>query len=223
VPRVIDKRHGTIHVPVTDLNGDGKPDFIALIAQEHETVVAFINEGGGQFTKKTLYSAPHPGWGSSGIELVDMNGDGKLDILYTNGDILDEPYLWKPFHGIQWLENHGDLKFEHHRIADMYGVHHAVAANITGNKLPDILAVSFLPADKFSDRGKRKADAVVLFEQVAPGQFERHTLASESCDAVVCAAADLYGTGRIDLVVGNFSSPTSNDPATIWKNLGKKK
>ena len=95
-----------------------------------------------------------------------MNGDGKLDILYTNGDILDEPYLLKPYHGIQWLENRGDLKFEHHRIADMYGVHHAVAANITGNKLPDILAVSFLPADKFSDRGKRKADAVVLFEQV---------------------------------------------------------
>ena len=33
VPRVIDKRHGTIHVPVADLNGDGKPDFVALIAR----------------------------------------------------------------------------------------------------------------------------------------------------------------------------------------------
>lgn len=223
VPEVIDSRHGTIHVPVADLNGDGKPDFVALISQEHETVVAFLNEGGGKFKTKMLYSAPHPGWGSSGIELTDLNGDGKLDVLYTNGDILDEPYLWKPYHGVQWLENIGDLKFSHRRIADMYGVHNAVAGRITGGKWPDVLAVSFLPADKFPDRGTRKADAVVLFEQTAPGKFERHTLATESCDAVVCLAADLYGSGRLDLVVGNFSSPTTDHPATIWKNLGPKK
>jgi hypothetical protein len=224
----IDPRHGTIHVPVIDLNGDGKPDFIALISQEHETVVAFLNKGDGKFEAKTLYTAPHPAWGSSGIQLVDMNGDGKIDVLYTNGDILDEPYLWKPYHGIQWLENKGDLKLEHHRIADMYGVHNAVAARITGGPLPDVLAVSFLPADKFPDRGARKADAVVLFEQVAPGKFERHTLLSEKCDSVVCLAADLYGSDPknprlADLVTGNFSSPTINNPVAIWKNLGKKR
>jgi hypothetical protein len=220
VPKVIDSRPGTIHVPVTDLNGDGKPDFVALIAQEYETVVAFLNEGGGKFRKKTIYSAPHPGWGSSGIELVDMNGNGRLDVLYTNGDILDEPYLWKPYHGVQWLENMGDLKFEHRRIADMYGIHNAVAAHVTGGKLPDILAVSFLPGDKFPDREKRKADAVVLFEQVAPGRFERHSLAIGDCDSVVCAVADLYGTGRLDLISGNFSSTTTDHPVWIWKNLG---
>jgi hypothetical protein len=221
--RVVDSRDGTIHVPVIDLNEDGKPDFIALIAQEHEQVVAFINEGGGKFRPRTIYSAPHPGWGSSGIQLVDMNGDGKRDVLYTNGDILDEPYLWKPYHGIQWLENQGDLNFKYHRIANMYGVHHAMAAPITGGQFMDVLAVSFLPADKFGDRGKKRADAVVLFQQVAPGQFERHTLAVESCDAVACLAADLYGNGLIDLVSGNFSSQQTNQPVTIWKNLGKKR
>jgi hypothetical protein len=222
VPHLVDNRHGTIHVPITDLNGDGRPDFVALIGQEHETVVAFLNEGGGRFGKKTLYTAPHPGWGSSGIQLVDMNGDGRIDVLYTNGDILDEPYLWKPYHGVQWLENKGDLRFEHHRIADMYGVHHAVAAPVTGKQWPDVVAVSFLPGDKFPDRVERRADAVVLFEQTAPGRFERHTLATGSCDAVVCAVADLYRTGRLDIVVGNFSSMTTDHPVTIWKNLGKK-
>ncbi|MCS7269895.1 MAG: VCBS repeat-containing protein, partial [Gemmataceae bacterium] len=172
VPRQLDGRTGAIHVPVIDLNEDGRPDFIALFAQEHETIVAFLNEGQGRFRKKTLYSAPHPGWGSSGIELTDINGDGRPDILYTNGDILDEPYLWKPYHGLGWLENLGDLRFEYHRIGDMYGIHHAVAAPLCGGPLPDILAVSFLPADKFRDREARQADAVVLFRQVAPGQFE---------------------------------------------------
>src|SRR5262249_51897981 len=87
VPRVLDDRHGTIQVPVGDLNGDGKPDFIALISQEHETIVAFLNEG-GRFHKEILYTAPHPAYGSSGIELVDLNGDDRLDVLYTNGDTL---------------------------------------------------------------------------------------------------------------------------------------
>src|SRR5262249_28852614 len=149
--RKIDERHGAIHVPVTDLNGDGKPDFVALIAQEHETVVAFINDG-TKFTPKTLYSAPHPGWGSSGIQLTDLNGDGKTDVLYTNGDILDEPYLLKPYHGVSWLENTGGLAFKHHTIAPMYGAHNAVAADFFGTGRLGIAAVSFLPSDKFPDR-----------------------------------------------------------------------
>jgi hypothetical protein len=218
--RLVDSRHGTIHIPVADLNGDGKPDFVALIAQEHEMVIAFINDGKGGFDRKLLYAGPHPGYGSSGIQLVDLNGDGKLDVLYTNGDILDEPYLFKPYHSVQWLENKGDLEFEHHPLTPMFGVHRAVAGNITGSGKQDILAVSFLPDDKFPDRKKRKADAIVLLEQVGPGKFERHSLATVDCDHVTCAVGDLYGSGRMDLVVGQFSSRSTDHPVTIWKNMG---
>jgi hypothetical protein len=49
VPHQLDARHGASHVPIADLNGDGKPDFVALISQEHETIVAFLNAGGGKF------------------------------------------------------------------------------------------------------------------------------------------------------------------------------
>jgi hypothetical protein len=221
VPRQVDARHGAIHVPVADLDGDGKPDFVALIAQEHEMVVAYLNDGAGGFRKRTLYTAPHPGYGSSGIQLVDLNADGKLDVLYTNGDILDEPYLFKPYHGVQWLENTGGLKFVHRPIAPMYGAHNAVAADLFGTGRPAVIAVSFLPADKFSDREARKAEGLLVLEQVAPGKFDRHAVAGAECDAVVCAAGDLYGTGRPDVVVGNFSSVKTDHPVTIWKNLGR--
>jgi hypothetical protein len=222
VPRQLDSRTGAIHVPVVDLDGDGHLDFVTVFAQEHETVVAFLNDGQGQFRKKTLYSAPHPGWGSSGIELADLNGDGRLDILYINGDILDEPYLWKPYHGVGWLENLGDLRFRYHRVADMYGVHHAVAAPICGGPLPDILAVSFLPADKFRDRDQKKADAVVLFRQTAPGRFERHVLLQTDCDAVSCCVLDRQGDGCYDLVVGNYSHPQNQQPLWIWSPIRRR-
>jgi hypothetical protein len=217
VRHVLDERHGTIHVPVADLNGDGKPDFVALISQEHETIVAFLNEGKGKFSKHTLYSAPHPGWGSSGIELVDLDGDGKLDVLYTNGDVLDYPYLYKPYHSIQWLKNQGDLRFEHRHLTPMYGTHRAVAADLFGTGRPAIVAVSFLPKDVFPERGKHDADAIIVLEQVAPGEFERHSLAKVDCDHVTCAVGDVYGRGKLDIVVGNFTPTTVKHPVGIFK------
>src|SRR5579859_2502139 len=106
VATVFDPRHGAIHVPIADLNHDGRPDFVALISQEFETVVAFLNTGPGKFEPHVTHAAPHPAFGSSGIQLVDLDQDGDLDVLYSNGDVLDSNLL-RPYHGIQWLENRG--------------------------------------------------------------------------------------------------------------------
>src|SRR5207302_2916461 len=219
--RIIDQRHGAIHVPVADLNGDGKPDFVALISQEHETIVAFLNDGAGNFRKETIYTASHPGYGSSGIQLVDMNGDGKLDVLYTNGDVLDKPYLLKPYHSVQWLENRGTFPFEHHPITPMYGVHRAVAADLTGTGRKDIVATSFLPIEAFPQRQEMKLDSIILLEQASPGKFSRHSLETVSCNHVTCAVGDVFGTGRTDIVTGTFSSAKTEHALTIWKNMGR--
>jgi hypothetical protein len=223
VPHELDPRHGAIHVPVADLNKDGKPDFVALISQEHETVVAFLNAGGGQFRRETVYAAPHPGYGSSGIELVDLDKDGDLDVLYTNGDVLDHSLL-KPYHGIRWLENRGRYPFVEHHLAAMYGVHRAVAADFDGDGDLDVVAVSFLPAERFPARGELGLESVLLLEQASRGRFAPHTLQAGKNDCVACAAGDLYGDGKMHLVTGIFSLPgdgTVKHPVTIWKNLGR--
>ncbi len=108
---IVDPRHGAIHVPIADLDGDGKPDFVAAISQEHETIVAFLNRGPGRFEAKALWSAPHPAFGLSGMQLVDLDGDKDLDVLLTSGDAFDTVML-RPDNGVTWLENRGDLRFE---------------------------------------------------------------------------------------------------------------
>jgi hypothetical protein len=241
LPHVLDKRHGAIHVPPARLQGqrpDQPPDFVALISQEHETVVAFLNDGHGTFRKATLFRGPHPAYGSSGIQLVDLNGDGNLDVLYTNGDTLDKPYLLKPYHGIQWLENPGNRWWEHpdeaatlwkhHPIAPMYGVHRALAADFRGTGRKDqldIVAVCFLPGEAFPRRRELNLDAIIYLEQTAPGKFARYTLESVTCDHVTCAVGDIYGSGRIDFVTGPFQGGKASTVGiqhglTIWKNLG---
>jgi hypothetical protein len=217
VPRVLDQRHGAIHVAVGDLNGDGRPDLVVLLSQEHETIVAFVNEGGGRFRKETIYSGPHPAYGSTGIQLVDLDGDGKLDLLYTNGFSNEQPYLLKPYHGVQWLQNQGKFPFVHHALGTLYGAYRAVAADFRGKGVLDIVAVSYLPQHGFPDRQERQLDAVIYLEQTAPGKFERHTLETGTCDHLTCAAGDIFGTGKVDLVIGNLVAAPGAAPITIWE------
>jgi hypothetical protein len=224
-PTTLDPRHGTIHVPVADLNGDGRPDFVALISQEHETVVAFLNEGEGRFAQRTIYSAPHPSYGSSGIELVDLDADGDLDVLMTNGDVLDRKVL-RPDHGVRWLENRGEYPFEHHALDAAYGASRAVAGDLDGDGDLDIVAATFLPGSYFQRvRPMHQLDGMLLLEQVRPGEFVRHTIEPDSCDHASCDIGDFDGDGRLDIVTANcfFQDPDS-DPAggeTDWIIVGK--
>ena len=225
VPQVLDPRNGAIHVPITDLNDDGKPDFVALISQEHETVVAFLNQGNGKFRKETIYTAPHPAFGSSGIQLVDLDGDGRLDVLLTNGDVLDPPPLLKPYHGIHWLRNEGRYPFTDHPLAAMYGVHRAVAADLRGVGRKDVVAVSFLPAHDFPKAKEQQLDSVVLLEQTVPGKFRRYALERGLCDHVTCVLGAWDGDGRIHLATGDFvgSGGPSSRAVALWKNLGTRR
>jgi tetratricopeptide (TPR) repeat protein len=221
VQHVVEPRHGAIHVPLIDLNRDSRLDFVALLSQEHESVVAYLNEGEGAFRPNTIYVGPHPAYGSSGIEIIDLDGDHDDDVLLTNGDVLDRPYLLKPYHGIQWLENEGTFPFKHHALAPMYGASRAVTADFDGDNDLDIVATSFLPRLEFPERESLKLPSILLLEQTKSKQFVPHVLETSACDHFTCTAGDWDADGDPDFAVGNFSwkrAQPMNDAAVLWFN-----
>ena len=221
--RELDSRHGAIHVPVTDLNHDGKLDFVALIGQEHEVVEAFLNQGDGTFEKQRIYTGPNPSWSSSDIQLVDMDGDGDLDILCANGDSFDRDYL-KPYHAVRWLENQGEFPWAEHHLANMPGCQRALAGDLDGDGDVDVVAVSLLHSEVIAKFGKQQFDAICFLEQTAPGQFHRRTLELGECNHAALNLADFDGDGDLDIAAGNFIFNEGQGQGripylTIWQNV----
>jgi hypothetical protein len=222
-PEEIDCRPGTIHVPVHDFNRDGHPDFVALVSQEYECVEAFVNQGDGRFRLKTLWPGPDPTFGSSGLELTDLDQDGDVDILYSNGDSFDDDYV-KPSHGVQWLENLGDLEFAYHRLAALPGAYRALAGDIDLDGDLDVVASVWVePKGRFVNSAVKRWASLVCLEQTSPGTFVFHTLEEDFPWYAAMELADFDGDGDLDLALGAHArKPTLRVPhwLAIWWNRG---
>jgi hypothetical protein len=234
VPYTIDARPGPIHVPFLDLNGDGRLDFVVLVSQQYEHLVAYLaRRRGPGFRQETIFRGPTPVWGSSGIEPVDFDGDGDQDILMTNGDSLDD-FTIRPFHGIRLFENRGEFPFVQHDLAVMPGAHRAQTADMDGDGDNDIVACAFLPGSdhpQFQNLERQgsvdELTAVGWIEQVAAGEFRLHELKKGTPSHVTLDLGDYDGDGDVDIVLGNLVGFTFGKADTgfstdtwveVWEN-----
>jgi hypothetical protein len=132
---------GPIHTIPVDFDHDGDLDIVSLVSQEWEEIWVFENNGVGQFKSHLIWGSTNEDFGCSGMRTADLDRDGDIDILFTNGDAFDYiPPRPRPWHGVQWLENTGNFKFAYHRIGALNGASAACAADLDNDGDVDVVA-----------------------------------------------------------------------------------
>jgi len=201
VRHVLDATPGAIRFEIHDLTGDGNPDIVALFAQGDERIVLFENDGTGNFPHERVLARFPPVYGSMHFVMHDFNGDGKLDIVYVNGDNFDYSRVLKPYHGIHILENDGQNNFQERYVYPLYGAAQAVVADFDHDGDPDILAVS-----NFADLSRHPERGITYLENVGRYQFTPYVFSIAATNQWnVMALADLNGDGRLDALIGAMS------------------
>lgn len=187
---------------IKDMNQDGLQDIVVLMAQARESISIFYNRGKGTFEEKSVLEFPSV-YGSSYLELADMNQDGYLDMIYTNGDNADYSYSLKAYHGLRIFINNGNNEFKEQYFYPSYGASQVRAADFDGDGDLDLAMISF-----FNDDNAQPNEGFLFLENQGNLNFKIFTFPEAAQGKwLVMDVGDLDQDGKPDIILGNFIKP----------------
>ncbi|HEY3853549.1 MAG TPA: VCBS repeat-containing protein [Verrucomicrobiae bacterium] len=198
---------GALNSCVCGAGAGGLPNLVVLMAQGREGIHFFQNLGAGDFQDEVVTNFP-PVYGSSHIEVADINGDGFPDLLVTCGDNGEYPSPFKNYHGIRIFLNDGHNRFSLAWFFPMNGAYKALARDFNRNGHLDIAAISYFP-----DYNKSPDESFVYLRN--KGGFSYEAFSLPECTSgrwIAMDAGDLKGDGCQDIVLGSLPAGPKSIP-----------
>lgn len=212
---LLDPVPGARNTIIRDVNGDGRPDVVALLSQGDEQVAVYYNEAGidaqtPAFRKETVLRFP-PVYGSSYLEMSDVNQDGFPDLVYVNGDNADYSYSVKAYHGVRVFLNDGHFRFKQAWFYPMNGASKVLARDFDGDGDIDLAAIAYFPNYK-----KTPVESFIYFENQGELTFKPRTFATpERGHWLTMDAGDVDQDGDVDLLLGSFQLSSTPVPMAL--------
>jgi hypothetical protein len=181
-----------VNVTAADLNGDGKTDLVVMSALG--TVNVLLGKGDGTFGAPAPYTVGGQGTFSDTAVVADVNGDGKMDLVFDN-----------PTGNAFLLLGNGDGTFQTVRTLNTGGPAWGIAVgDLNGDGKPDLVTTNgnSVAINVMLATGNGNFAAPVSYSPA--GNFPRDI-----------RIVDVNNDGKPDLVVANSGS---NDAAILLGN-----
>lgn len=217
MPKTLLAAAGMLQVVVTDMNGDGRKDLVALQGKGDEGIHVFYQEENLRFTHSKAVSL-RPGVGANWFQLVDYNGDGHQDIILVCGGNDKYPEYPKPYHGLKIYLNDGINHFKEEFFYPIYGATRVMANDFDGDGDIDFAINSFYPDFEFGAE-----ESFVYLENIDVENFKFKPQTFEQSVKGrwrVMEQGDFDGDGDTDLILGSFTIPAfpaPEDRVRFWK------
>lgn len=170
---------------IADVNGDHKPDLLLAVAACGKKgcptgrAAVMLGNGDGTFQPQQVFDAG--GYGTNSIAVADLNGDGKPDLLVSNGCGLTNGsncYVPGTSGAIGVLLGNGDGTFQPPVAYSSDGYWFSTfvtAADVNGDGKPDLLAVNLV-----ADATNFGSVAVLLNNRQSPYRPTKTTVTSSA-------------------------------------------
>ena len=205
---VLAKQPGARIAYEVDFNKDNKKDLLVLFSQGKESIVLFENKGDHRFEPKTILEFPSY-FGSTFFELKDLDQDGDLDIIYTNGDNADLSIIKKPFHGLRIYENDGKNQFVEKYFYRINGASKVITDDFDLDGDLDFAVISVFPIED--------NEGFLFFENTGKYQYKISSKKNVSDQKwLTMDVADFDGDGDKDIILGAFTrNENTNKPSVL--------
>lgn len=177
-------------------------DLLVLLAQGDERILRLKNFASATpGPVETLLRFP-PSQGSTSLRVLDFNGDGWMDLLYTAGDNADLSPIFKPYHGVYLYLGQSDGSVRLEMFFHLDGAYSTVAEDFDQDGDIDIAALSYFPRIA---QGVDQAGFVYL--QNSDGNFDPKYVKGlgRLGRFVALSAGDVDGDGDQDIALANLA------------------
>lgn len=187
-----------------DLAGDGELDLVI----RDQNISGFFERNNGSWSSfKHFESIPNIDWNDPNLRRIDLNGDGKTDILITGDDLFT------------WYQSKGEYGYESAKFSEKYfdrltgpaiafsdSTQSIYLADMSGDGMSDIVRIKNGLVSYWPNLGYARFGSVVHMDRSPV--FDSF----EQFDQSRLRLADIDGTGTTDLIYA------TGDKILIWHN-----